>query len=127
MVHLPDPTDNDEMVSPFVGRMQFTLKSHQRVTNNGCTTFAQPVVRRIQLMLAFPGVLVSISLLLAAKDIDGSTSGGSRETDENELAVIPIACCVSDTAVTTHTPVAKRPRAFLNSRPSKLIAHPLPA
>ena len=30
------------------------------------------------------------------------------------------------TAVMTHTPVAKRPRAFLNSRPSKLHVCPLP-
>ena len=57
---------------------------------------------------------------------DQSTRGGSRETDEKELAVMPMARSSSAIAETIVTPVAKRPRAFLSSRPSKLIDQLLP-
>src|SRR3546814_722096 len=48
-------------------------------------------------------------------------SGGSRETEENELIVMPQLRPEASRAVTTVTPVAKQPRARRQVRASKVI------
>ena len=57
------------------------------------------------------------SSVALARSKQTSTSGGSRDSDETALAVVPTGSPPGPTEVMTVTPVAKWPMACLNSSP----------
>src|SRR5215469_6386943 len=60
--------------------------------------------------------------LMTVRASENNTSGGSSETELNELTVVPCNNPSAARAVTTATPVGKTSRVFLNSPEVKAMA-----
>ena len=65
-MHILYQTNDNDMISTVMGGVKLTFEGHQRVTNQWRAIFTQPVMRRIQFVLALFGILIGVALLLTA-------------------------------------------------------------